>query len=188
MNGEVLFRISGGQLQAFEEAIEAAKSDIEDAWKSERQKAAVAGNLRGMVRLCLDIPQTLRNLGNSTLDLIAARLIDDYVQTGQKLHQSFTQGLHILSRIQELVQSFERMGGAVAGAAALEEAITEVRRLEAAVLDHWPDFSEEDLTKARTESEKGVCLDMATAFAQTAGVARETWLRRVEERQRTKQS
>ena len=102
MAGSVLFRVSRDQLHAFDEAIEAAKSDIAEAWKSERHKATIAGNLRGLLRFSQGIPNVLRGLWQSTLDLIAARLIEDYEETGQELRRAFEKGLHILNGLDGL--------------------------------------------------------------------------------------
>src|SRR5437899_1663672 len=188
MAASVLVRVSRNQLDAFDEAIESAKSDIAEAWKSERHKAIVAGNLRGLLRFSQEIPNVLRHHWQSTLDLIALRLIEDYEETGQELRKAFEKALHILSRLEGLVQSFEQAGGVVEGAEALATRIEDVRRMEAGILGRWPHFTDKDMADALSELEGGECLEPAEAFAQIAGVDKETWLQRVEERKRAKQS
>ena len=66
--------------------------------------------------------------------------------------------------------------------------IEDVRRMEAGILGRWPHFTDKDMADALSELEGGECLEPAEAFAQIAGVDKETWLQRVEERKRAKQS
>jgi hypothetical protein len=118
---------------------------------------------------------------------MSAGLIENYEETGQELRRSFDKGWHILNELDGLVQSFEQVGGTIEGAETLATRIEQVQRLEASIFDRWPNFTEQDLADALAEHKKGNCLDVADAFAQIAGVDKEAWLRRVEERKRTKQ-
>jgi hypothetical protein len=171
-----------------EEAIAATRTELAESEESEQHKAALAADLRGYLRLCRDIPNVLQNLWQTTLDLVAARLIDDYPKTAQDLRAAFAEGLHVLHGIADLLQSFERQGSAVPGAEALQRAIQDVQRLEERVFAQWPDFSEQQVAEALSEHERGESLDAAEAFAQIAGTDRQTWLRRVEERKRVSRS
>jgi hypothetical protein len=181
------FRIASGQLQVFEEALAAAKNDLTECRNGERQKA-VAANLKGVLRSSLLIPPLLQQLCRSTIDLMVGRLIDDYAETGNRLREAFTRGLHILTGVQVLVQTYQEAGGSVEGAGALDRAIEDVRQLETSTFQHWPDFTGDDIAGARAAQARGECLPLDEAFAQIAGVDRETWLRRVEERKRARRS
>jgi hypothetical protein len=181
-----VFQLPQDVLRAFEQAIEVARSDVEESRKDEERKAAVAGALGGVVRQCTVIPDILRRLWDSTFDLLKARLIDHDAETRQGLQDSFARGQHVLKSVADLVGAFEQIGGKVEGRASLERAVEEVRRLEADIFPHWPQFTEQDLEDARTAYERGECLPLDEAFAQIAGVDKETWLRRVEERKRVR--
>src|SRR5256885_1311661 len=130
MSTNVLSRISKGQLRGFEEALEAAKADIEESWKSEDHRAAVARDLQFIIRQALQVPQALRDLWNSTFDQLFDHQVEDYYETGQELLGAFEPGLRVLARVVELVGAFERMGGRVEGAEGVRAANEEVQRLK----------------------------------------------------------
>ena len=188
MPESALSRVSWNQLSAFDEAIEAANSEIKEGWKSEREKAKFAGNLRGVIRLSQDIPNILRALWQSTLDLIAARLIEDYEEKAQEIRKALNKAFHILNSLQELAQSFQAAGGSVQDVQIVDKMMREVQRLEVQIFAHWPDFADRDSADALAEYKRGECLEAGDAFAQIAGVDKKAWLRRVEDRKRMKQS
>jgi hypothetical protein len=177
-----IFRVSRGQLHAMEEAIATTRTELVESGESEQHKAAVAADLRGYLRLCRDIPNVLQNLWQTTLDLVAARLVDDYPKTAQDLRAAFAEGRQVLHGIADLLRSFEQQGSAVPGAETLHCALQDVQQLEERVFAQWPDFSEQQVAEALAEHERGESLEAAEAFARIAGTDRETWLRRVEER------
>ncbi|GEM_PF-6375673 len=188
MSTNVASRLSQGQLRGFEAALESAKIDIEESWKSEDHKANVARNLEGVVRQTLPILKTLDSLWRSTLELIEAHVIDDYNELRRELRASFDPGLRIMSRVVELVAAFERVGGVVHGADELRETHARLLQLESGIFQHWPEFTEQDAAEARAALERGDGLELDEAFAQIAGVDKETWMKRVEERRRSRRS
>src|SRR5438105_2252836 len=109
MPGIISRVLSEGQLELFQEAIEIAKKEIDDARHDDQKKRAVAVDLRGLVRNSLEIPNVLKRRWESVLDLVAVRQIEDYTKTGDELKKSFDRGLEVLKGIEELVHSFEAL-------------------------------------------------------------------------------
>ena len=177
-------RLSQGQLLGFEQALEAVKTDIEESWKSDEHKADVARNLESVIQQTLPILKSLDNLWRSSLELIEAHRIDDYNELGRALRASFDPGLRIMARVVELVTAFERVGGTIASADELRDAHARLLRMENGIFEHWPLFTEQDAAEAREAIERGDYLELDDAFAQIAGVDKETWMRRVEARRR----
>src|SRR5579864_9025945 len=137
MSTNVLTRISRGQLRGFEEALEAAKADIEESWKSEDHRAAVGRDLQFIIGQALQVPKTLRDLRNSTFDRLFDHEVDDYDQARKELREAFDPGLRIIARVLELVSAFERLGGTLAGASELRVANNEVLGLEKETFEEW---------------------------------------------------
>jgi hypothetical protein len=188
MSTNVLSRISKGQLRGFEEALEAAKTDIEESWKSEEHRGAVGRDLQCIIGQALQIPKMLRDVRNSTFDRLFDHKVDDYDQTRKELREAFDPGLRIIARVLELVGAFERLGGTLSGASELRLANDQVRWLEKEIFEEWPWFAELDTAKTLDDVRRGEFIDITDAFAQAAGVDRESWLRHVEEHKRRKRA
>ncbi len=93
-----------------------------------------------------------------------------------------------MQRLQLWIQDVEQTGHAVEGARELDAALEAVQNLKDQLFRHWPWFSDEDIALARLEEERGELLDLDDAFAAIAGVDKESWLRRVEGRERGQDS
>lgn len=184
MSTYVASRLSQGQLLGFEKALETVKSEIEESWKGDEYKADVARNLESVIQQTLPILKTLNNLWRIALELIESHRVDDYNELGHALRASFDPGLRIMARVFELVEAFERLGGTIPSADALRDAHAALLRLECGIFQHWPWFTEQDAAESRAAIERGDYLELDDAFAQIAGVDKETWMRRVEERRR----
>jgi hypothetical protein len=177
----VEFRLTESQLHAFADAIETAKAEIEESRKSEKTRILFSKKLGRVIQSSLEIPRVLQRLWDSTLDLIAARLLEDYQETGQQLRASFVKALQVLKEVESLVHAFHQAGGSVKEEDALQGAIKDIRLLESSIFSHWPHFSEQDVADARVEDQQGQCWDPDEAFARIAGVDEETWIQRVQE-------
>jgi hypothetical protein len=182
-------RISQRQLRTLEEALEAAHGDGEDSWKDEKRRSAAARDLRRIVRLCLRIPETLNDLVDSSIDHLMAHLIDDREETAREVREEFNRGQRILTRVIELIEKFAAHGDSIQGTDELRDASERAKRREAEFFDFWPrPLTAEEFVEAQEAIQRGEGIELDEAFAQIAGVDRETWLRRVEERKRARKA
>jgi hypothetical protein len=188
MSIHFLAQLVRGQLSGLEQALEAVHNELEDSLKSNGDPAVGGRELQRIIRQCLPIPRILGDLWHSTFERIKTHLEEDYDETERRLRECFDPGLRILARVTELIETYERRGGSVEEAAELRSALGQTRRLEAQIFEHWPRFSNKDVAEARAALARGECLDLEDAFAQIAGVDRETWRRRVEERRQARNS
>jgi hypothetical protein len=180
MLGKMSHPLLRKQFATFEEAIEAGKFEVQEAWKDESRRTAIATDLKNVVRSSHQVIfVVLTELRDSTIDLMRARGIGDYEATGRELQDSFDRGIQILESIQSLANSFEAFFGPLEGTTDLANTIDTLRKMHSDMLDHWPRFSMDDVKRAQVEIERGEFLDLEQAFAQIAKVDTSEWRRRV---------
>jgi hypothetical protein len=138
------------------------------------------------VRVALEFPDLLRDASRVTLDrfgegeFIPVRVVED---GRNALLRLFAEVKDTMQSTRQAVAAWqEKTGRAVPGYDRLAEADDEVRRLDENLFRHWPSFREP------IEEAPGEPLPLDEAFAEIAGVDRETWLRRVEEHKRKRKS
>ncbi len=190
MSSGVLFGLSQGVLDVFVQAIDAARMDIEAARFDEAKRAALAKDLEGFIRSCVDmnIPHLLRLHRDSILKLIAANAPIDFSKSHRELRDAFAQGRIVLGGLVELTRLFQETGGSLKSVDDLEIAakevqqLDEVRQLEDSFFPDWSPLDPDALAEARRAFERGECLDLDDAFAQIKGVSREAWLQMVAKR------
>jgi hypothetical protein len=89
-----------------------------------------------------------------------------------------------VAQVRTLVQTVAlRPGQMLSGLERLGDAAKDLEALKAEVAEKWPVRNRAELTEARAAIDRGEGLDLADAFAQIAGVDRDTWLARVQARQ-----
>src|SRR5205807_7187731 len=107
---------------------------------------------------------------------------------GLALQALLDRTLHVLREVRALAQEVAQSTGCpIEGAPQLDEAVETVARMKAEFVEQWPWLGDSELEKAWTEYRRGEYLDLEDAFAQIAGVDRETWRRRVDEHQQRRQ-
>ena len=133
-----------------------------------------------LVRVALDYPALLRAAWRVTFDsfrdsgdFVPVRVVED---ARNALLRSFAEVSESMRSIQESVGAWQQKTGLMApGFNQIAGAMEEVRRLQEDVFRHW-----ESLVEPMDEP-PGDPIPVDEAFAQIAGVDKETWLRHVEE-------
>jgi hypothetical protein len=188
MSTGILFGLPRNQLEAFNEAIEAARTEIASAAGDAQAKARLARTLAGLIRSSREIPRVLKELCDTTLDLMTARLIDNYNDVGAQLSESFADAERILNSVQDLVDVFERVGGAVPNSEELKAALRATNDQRSSILSSWPRFSQDDFDEVRAADKRGEMLELNETFARAAGMDQNAWLRLVEARKSARAS
>jgi hypothetical protein len=188
MSTGLLFGLPRNQLEAFDEAVEAARAEVAASAGDAQAKARLAQTLAGLIRSSIDIPRVLKELCDTTFGLMTARLIDNYHDVGGQLDEAFADAERILNSVQDLVDAFERVGGSVRNSEQLKAALRAACDQRNSILQHWPDFSANDVEEARAADKRGEMLELTEAFARVAGMDKEAWLRLVETRKSARAS
>jgi len=126
---------------------------------------------KGLVQLCRELPAHARQAWESLWDLVRERRVDEFQEAGEAFLKSLDGAIKALS-------SLAKLGESVQGVQADLEQLREEHK------ERWPWFRKEDVLEALAESARGETLPVDDAFAQIAGVSREEWASRLEERQR----
>jgi hypothetical protein len=180
MSESILIQLYRGQMRAMAETVE--------AWKAEHREAMIARDVEEMVRASLDYPTMMTRLYDSAWNRILANELEDYLKTGEALQDLLSQTVELLHSIRALARSFVEAGHPIERMNQLEDALARLENLKHEIIQCWPWFSQEDIDAGRAEHARGECLELDEAFAQIAGVDKETWRKRVEEHVRSKQS
>lgn len=172
MPQSILYRLCLDRTQSVERALE--------AWKVEHQAARAVRDMEDLIRETLDYPGLLRRLEQSTWDGLWTNPAEEIQGSGLALQTLFDRTLSVLRDVRALAQDVaQNTGHPLEGAPQLDEAVETVARMKAAFVHQWPWLEDSELQKAWTEYQRGEYLDLEDAFAQIAGVDRETWRRRV---------
>lgn len=141
-----------------------------------------------LIQRCTESQEELQEFWRHQLkDLMDGLVEATHVnQVRQTFWAMFRGDLEFMKSIQEEVQLLQQAGQSVSGAADLENAIRKTERLRDDVFRYWDESSEEDLRLAREEVARGEGLELTDAFAEVAGVDRDTWRYKVEEYQRSR--
>jgi hypothetical protein len=136
--------------------------------------------LEGMVRLAAAYPRQLADAWKECRESLFGTPggcvpTAEFEAVRARLQDAFRVADASIRALMEDAARREQAGRPVPGADVLPAALDAVRRLHDEVFRHWPSFR---------DGEPGEYLDADEAFAQIAGVDREGWLRRVEERKR----
>jgi hypothetical protein len=180
MSESILFPLYRGQIQVLAETVA--------AWKAEPREVLRVRDVEEIVRACLDYPAMITRLYDAAWDRIRANELDDYMKTGEALRGVVDQTIALLHSIRALAQSPVENGHASKGTAELDKALAQLEGMKQELDQCWPWFRQQHIEEGRAEHAHGECLELEEAFAQIAGVDKETWRRRVEDHVRSKQS
>lgn len=176
MSEMLLFRLYRGQVEALRTTVE--------SWKVEHDHAMIARSAEDLVRLCLHAPAIVKELWSKTFAKLRDGAVEDHNEIRRELWTLIENILKILSAARDLAHGSAQKGYLVAGISDLERAIAEVQEQKHLIFEHWSEFSQETVDRARAEYARGEFLELFDAFASIAGVDRATWLKRVEEHKR----
>jgi hypothetical protein len=151
---------------------------LRNALTAPRPDALSATTLEGMVRLAAAYPRQLADAWKECREGFfgtpgRCMPTGEFEVVRANLQKAFWDAEESIRTLMENTSRLETAGGPVPGAEALPSALEAVRRLHDEIFRHWPSFR---------EGEPGEHFDAEEAFAGIAGVDRETWRRRVEER------
>jgi hypothetical protein len=166
----MLFRMYRGQVEAMAEAVE--------AWKGEQDQAMRALDVEDAVRSCLDYPARMGQLWKATWRHIEDGKIEINA-AWHALQAAFAKTLGLMDDVGELAREAAATGHPINAAAELDQARARVAALRDDLFRHWEPFTEEDAREALEASARGEGIGLDEAFAQIAGVDKETWLRKV---------
>jgi len=176
MTENLLSRVHQNTVRLLEEEVE--------SWKAEHNHAMLVRGVEDALRLCRNFPAALRTAWDSLFVRARAGQIEDYHATGMTLQELFSHTLGILDTLRQWARLLEGEGYQVESVAELDRDIEEVRRFQEEIFAAWPDFREQDVHEGLAERARGECLELDEAFASLAGVDKDAWLRRLEERRR----
>lgn len=181
MAESLLVRIRQGTARVIEDSL--AERATANRFEEMAREAEVA------IAECLDIPVSARalwqSIGRSIYRMVERKEIVDWVYYGEWLQKIFDSSLSVFLALRQWVRKAEEVGQGVSNAAQVEEAIADLTRLRSEALDNWPwPPTPEEVAEAVAEYERGDSLPLDEAFAEIAGVTKEEWLARVEERRR----
>jgi hypothetical protein len=141
-----------------------------------------------LVALCLTAPAEMVQLYDSAWDQAVSGQIDDFQQYGTDLLAVLDATQHNLDIVRGWVRGAESTGQTVGRATDLKRAAEELVALRREIEDRWPWINEQIIAEAKAELARGEFLELDEAFAQIAGVDKETWLKRVEEHKKREQA
>jgi hypothetical protein len=180
MSGNIVLEIQRRQTVAAREALE--------TWLTANPGEIHSAALDDLIRLCLGAPARLREAERQAFDGPRGNDRASY-DVLEALREVFGEEIRLLESVRHLVLEARSAGQAVDTAADLERAITETVTLRDRLFAHWEPFTAEKARQAREAIARGEhFLDLEDAMAQAAGVDRETWLQKVEERKQPRGS
>ncbi len=91
MSQNLLICMQRGQARILEKEVE--------AWKADQIDAVLARKVEEVVRISLDLPESMRHVWNSIFDGIAANRIEDVQETGGALQELFDELLRVVGRL-----------------------------------------------------------------------------------------
>jgi hypothetical protein len=175
-------------LTLYRDMARAGSKMVVESWKRDHDGPMAAARLRETIDGCLLFPQRVREACQGEWDrLTRATDYADFQESGVRLRRLFEDAVDYLEAILEAARIHEQDGYPSERIPQLERALASLRAMREEFEESWPWFGEADRDAARADQQRGDLLDVDDAFAGIAGVDRETWLRRVEERKRKKQ-
>ncbi len=138
----------------------------------ERGMDEAKADVEALVRLLQDIAAHTREAWQSQwFKLARERRVDDFQYRGEQFQ-------NILDM---MILAVERM---LAVGLPVQAVLSDLEQLRERHKEDWPWFRKEDEEKALAESARGETMSVDDAFAEIAGVSREEWSQRLEERRR----
>jgi hypothetical protein len=177
MTENLLVDIFGGRVQAFEGTVAPLRGLLPEDPLAEDVEEVVK-------TISADWPVAARQMWNWTLDRLIAGQISDTQAAGAALQGVLDGAVRVLGDFHRWVESLNRNGLSIGHVEDLGRAVGELRELRAYVVTHWPWLDKADIEEAEADYARGDYLPLDEAFAEIAGVDKETWLARAEERRR----
>jgi hypothetical protein len=160
--------------------------NVLEPWRTGNEEALTVWDAEELIREALEFCARVRSTGEAALRRAYAEedpQVPPLQQEREAIEQLLSDLVSEVDRVRALVQGVAaRTGQTLAGVAELATAAKGLEALKAEIAEKWPVCSPAELAEARAAIARGEGLDLADAFAQIAGVDRETWLARVEER------
>jgi hypothetical protein len=172
MTENLLVDMFGSRVQAFEGAVTPFRALVENA--------GFAEDLGEIIKTTsADWPAAARQMWNRTLDRLIAGQISDTQAAGVAIQGVLDGAIRVLGNLHSWASSLS-----IGHVEDLGQAVGELRELRAYVVTHWPWLDKADIAEAEADYARGDYLPLDEAFAEIAGVDKETWLARAEERRR----
>ena len=155
-------------------------------WPAEHESAPSVLTVREVIHECLDFPDSLMRLWETTFQRISDRdLLPDVYTLRDELADIFDAAIAAMTATRQLADdSMKTTGKEIADVRNLDSAMEKVKRLKEEIFRYWPRVTPQDLLDDQADIERGDGLEGEMAFAQMAGVDLETWRNRVEEHKR----
>jgi hypothetical protein len=126
-----------------------------DAWGQEKPSTQRLA-LEHLVARCLEEPAYLQQVWRTVWTAARANEVDDFQLIGKSLRAMFAGSLNLLTRIKGATSAYaEATRQVVERADELDAATEELRRLERAMLEHWPWIDSQRVAEAMAEYRRG---------------------------------
>lgn len=147
MSESILFRIQRDSVHTLAETVR--------SWTEQPVNSTRAGEVEEVLRVCLRWPEAFAELWETLWRKAVANQIDDYQQTGEQLLDLLDRALSVLNPLTDQVRDQERQGRRLRGAAQLDPAREELRRLRQHYQERWPWLNETIIQEALAEYARG---------------------------------
>jgi hypothetical protein len=152
-----------------------------ESWSPTQEKGFSPTKSEEVIRRCLELPHLLARISRDAF--VSAPVSADPAAVRRNIRLLFIAARLSVHTALAMAEAVVEEGVQVAGAEKLPGVLKLLEEQQDGVLRYWTLFSEEDVAEARAAHARGECLEMADALAEVAGVTREEWLAKVEERQ-----